>query len=155
MRSNPRLHPVLSQILEKMTELDRRKRPQDLRQIANALAHYREQDVAALEREEEPLDLSDRGMVRKPRARAVSRPAVRDQPPQPPHLFPRNQRHHQSDRRLDAERYRPQTIKPGQLFYLNERIDLKRPIDLNAWLQFQDYGYPRRQSRSHPARCAA
>ena len=27
MRINPRLHPVLSQILEKMTELDRRKRP--------------------------------------------------------------------------------------------------------------------------------
>ena len=42
MRANPRLHPVLSQIIEKMTELDRRKRPQDLRQIANALAHYRE-----------------------------------------------------------------------------------------------------------------
>ena len=33
------------------------------------------------------------------------------------------------------------TIKPGQLFYLNGRIDLKRPIDLNAWLQFQDYGF--------------
>src|SRR5215813_6831562 len=37
LRLNPRLHPVLSQIIEKMTELDRRKRPQDLRQIAKAL----------------------------------------------------------------------------------------------------------------------
>jgi hypothetical protein len=37
MRANPPLHPVLSQIIEKMTELDRRKRPQDLRQIAKAL----------------------------------------------------------------------------------------------------------------------
>ena len=34
------------------------------------------------------------------------------------------------------------TIKPAQLFHLNERTaDLKRPIDLSAWLKFQDYGF--------------
>src|SRR5215510_16084615 len=61
MRANPRLHPVLSQIVEKMTELDRRKRPQDLRQIAKALAHYRDQDITNVDAPatEAKPDLSD------------------------------------------------------------------------------------------------
>src|SRR5215510_6145403 len=61
MRVNPRLHPVLSQIVEKMTELDRRKRPQDLRQIAKALAHYRDQDITNVDAPatEAKPDLSD------------------------------------------------------------------------------------------------
>ena len=141
MRHNPRLHPVLSQIVEKMTELDRRKRPQDLRQIANALAHYREQDIAAQETEEEPLDLSDRGKVRR-----RLHEQLRDR------LFEINRRNRLIYFRETGATVNltvgsmpnvidHKTIKPGQLFYLNERIDLKRPIDLNAWLQFQDYGF--------------
>ncbi len=141
MRHNPRLHPVLSRIVEKMTELDRRKRPQDLRQIAKALAHYREQEIAADETEEEPLDLSDRGKVR-----GRLHEQLRDR------LFEISRRNRliyfretgatvnltvaSTPNVIDAK-----TIKPQQLFYLNERIDLKRPIDLNAWLQFQDYGF--------------
>jgi hypothetical protein len=141
MRHNPRLHPVLSQIVEKMTELDRRKRPQDLRQIANALTHYREQDIAAEEAEEEPLDLSDRGKVRR-----RLHEKLRDR------LFEINRRNRLIYFRETGGTVNltvgsmpnvidHQTIKPGQLFYLNGRLDLKRPIDLNAWLQFQDYGY--------------
>jgi hypothetical protein len=141
MRHNPRLHPVLSQIVEKMTELDRRKRPQDLRQIANALAHYREQDITAPEREEEPLDLSDRGRVRR-----RLHEQLRDR------LFEINRRNRLIYFRETGATVNltvgsmpnvidHKTIKPGQLFYLNGRLDLKRPIDLNAWLQFQDYGY--------------
>ncbi len=141
LRHNPRLHPVLSQIVEKMTELDRRKRPQDLRQIANALAHYREQDVTAPETEEEPLDLSDRGKVRR-----RLHEQLRDR------LFEINRRNRLIYFRETGATVNltagsmPSvidylTIKPAQLFYLNGRIDLKRPIDLNAWLQFQDYGF--------------
>ena len=120
-----------------------------------ALAHYREQDIAAPEREEEPLDLSDRGKVRK-----RLHEQLRDR------LFEISRRNrliyfHETGGTVNLTvgsmpnviEYK--TIKPAQLFYLNGRIDLKRPIDLNAWLQFQDYGLPRRQSRPHPARCAA
>jgi hypothetical protein len=141
MRHNPRLHPVLSQIVEKMTELDRRKRPQDLRQIANALAHYREQEITEQETEEEPLDLSDRGKVRR-----RLHEQLRDR------LFEINRRNRLIYFRETGATVNltvgsmpnvidHKTIKPGQLFYLNEGIDLKRPIDLNAWLQFQDYGF--------------
>ncbi len=141
MRHNPRLHPVLSQIAAKMTELDRRKRPQDLRQIANALAHYREQDIAGQETQEEPLDLSDRAKVRR-----HLHEQLRDR------LFEINRRNRLIYFRETGATVNLtigsipnvidyKTIKPGQLFYLNERLDLKRPIDLNAWLQFQDYGF--------------
>ena len=141
MRRNPRLHPVLSQIVGKMTELDRRKRPQDLRQIANALARYREQDITAPEMEEEPLDLSDRGKVRR-----RLQEQLRDR------LFEINRRNRLIYFRETGATVNltvgsmpnvidHKTIKPRQLFYLNEWIDLKRPIDLNAWLQFQDYGF--------------
>ncbi len=141
MRHNPRLHPVLSQIAGRMTELDRRKRPQDLRQVANALAHYREQDITAHETEEEQLDLSDRGKVRR-----YLHEQLRDR------LFEINRRNRLIYFRETSATVNLtvgsmpnvidcKTIKPAQLFYLNGRIDLKRPIDLNAWLQFQDYGF--------------
>ena len=69
MRVNPRLHPVLSQIIERMTELDRRKRPQDLRQIAKALAHYRDQDIINAEAPatDDKPELSDRATARRRR----------------------------------------------------------------------------------------
>ena len=144
LRANPRLHPVLSQIIEKMTELDRRKRPQDLRQIANALAHYRDQDIETDgPAHEERLDLSDRAAARRRRHEQL-----RDR------LFEINRRN-----RLIYFRETSATInltmgstpnvidyksiKPAQLFHLNERTcaDLKRPVDLNAWLKFEDYGF--------------
>lgn len=42
---NPRLHPVVAQALLRLTELDRRKRPQDLAALLHALENYREQRV--------------------------------------------------------------------------------------------------------------
>ena len=145
MRVNPRLHPVLSQIIEKMTELDRRKRPQDLRQIAKALTHYRDQDIINVDvpvNEAKP-DLSDRATARRRRHELL-----RDR------LFEISRRNRliyfretsaavnltvgSTPHVLDYK-----SIKPTQLFHLNERTcaDLKRPIDLNAWLKFEDYGY--------------
>src|SRR5262245_9874097 len=145
MRANPRLHPVLSQIVEKMTELDRRKRPQDLRQIAKALAHYRDQDIINVDAPaiEAKPDLSDRATARRRRHELL-----RDR------LFEINRRNRliyfretsaavnltvgSTPHVLDYK-----SIKPTQLFHLNERTcaDLKRPIDLNAWLKFEDYGF--------------
>jgi hypothetical protein len=141
MRHNPRLHPVLSRIAAKMTELDRRKRPQDLRQIANALAHYREQDTGALETSGEPVDLSSRVKVRQ-----HLHEKLRER------LFEINRRNRLIYFRETSATVNltvgsmpnvidPGTVKPQQLFYLNGRADLKKPIDLNAWLQFQDYGF--------------
>ena len=144
MRANPRLHPVLSQIIEKMTELDRRKRPQDLRQVANALAHYRDQDIDTDgPANEERLELSDRAAARRRRHEQL-----RDR------LFEINRRNRLIYFRETSATINLtmgstpnvidyQSIKPAQLFHLNERTcaDLKRPVDLNAWLKFEDYGF--------------
>src|SRR5262245_19226458 len=69
MRVNPRLHPVLSQIIERMTELDRRKRPQDLRQVDKALDHNRGQDIIDAEAPDaaDKPGLSDRATARRRR----------------------------------------------------------------------------------------
>lgn len=42
---NPRLHPVVARAIERMTELDRRRRPQDLKSVLETLEHYRSQQV--------------------------------------------------------------------------------------------------------------
>ena len=42
---NPRLHPVLAQAIMRMTELDRRRRPQDLASLLTTLENYRDQPV--------------------------------------------------------------------------------------------------------------
>src|SRR5262245_4078074 len=145
MRVNPRLHPVLSQVIEKMTELDRRKRPQDLRQIANALAHYRDQDIAGADAPvtEAGPQLSDHATARRRRHELL-----RDR------LFEINRRNRlvyfretnaavnltvgSTPNVIDYK-----SIKPAQLLHLNDRTctDLKRPVDLNAWLKFEDYGF--------------
>jgi hypothetical protein len=144
MRHNPRLHPVVSQIIEKMTELDRRKRPQDLRQLAHALAHYREQEIDLADDDDETaIDFSDRAALR-----GYIHQQLRDR------LFEISRRN-----RLIYFRETSATInltvgsmpylldhkaiKPFQLFHLNRHIgaELKKPIDLDSWLQFEDYGF--------------
>ena len=145
MRVNPRLHPVLSQIIEKMTELDRRKRPQDLRQVAKALAHYRDQDIIDAEA---PAAEDKPGLCDRATARRRRHELLRDR------LFEINRRNRliyfretsatinltvgSTPNVLDYK-----SIKPTQLFHLNERTcaDLKRPTDLNAWLKFEEYGF--------------
>jgi hypothetical protein len=144
MRHNPRVHPVVSQIIEKMTELDRRKRPQDLRQIANALARYRDQD----------FDHTEAGDVRRPdyTDRAAMRNHVHEQLRD--RLFEVSRRN-----RLIYFRETSGTInltigsmpnlidhkaiRPAQLFFLNDKVvaELRRPVDLSNWLQLEDYGY--------------
>ncbi len=42
---NPRLHPVLAQAILRLTELDRRRRPQDLAALLHTLENYRDQPV--------------------------------------------------------------------------------------------------------------
>jgi predicted DNA-binding WGR domain protein len=42
---NPRLHPVLAQAIMRLTELDRRRRPQDLTSLLATLENYRDQPV--------------------------------------------------------------------------------------------------------------
>ena len=42
---NPRLHPVLAQAIMRLTELDRRRRPQDLASLLSTLENYRDQPV--------------------------------------------------------------------------------------------------------------
>ena len=146
MRVNPRLHPVLSQIIEKMTELDRQKRPQDLRQIAKALAHYRDQDIVI--NADAPVtaakpELSDHATARRRRHELL-----RDL------LFEINRRNRLIYFRETSAAINLtvgstpnvidyKSIKPTQLFHLNERTcaDLNRPIDLNGWLKFEDYGF--------------
>ena len=141
-RHNPRVHPVVSQIIEKMTDLDRRKRPQDLRQIANALARYRDQDVDNADDERKP-DYTDRVARRN-----YLHEQLRDR------LFEISRRN-----RLIYFRETSGTInltigsmpylidhkaiRPAQLFFLNDKVvgDLRRPVDLSNWLQFEDYGY--------------
>jgi superfamily I DNA and/or RNA helicase len=144
MRHNPRVHPVVSQIIEKMTELDRRKRPQDLRQIANALARYRDQDFDQTDPDDAAKpDYRDRAAVR-----IYLHEQLRDR------LFEISRRN-----RLIYFRETSGTInltigsmpylidhkaiRPAQLFFLNDRVasDLRRPVDLSNWLQFEDYGY--------------
>ena len=146
MRHNPRVHPVVSQIIEKMTELDRRKRPQDLRQIANALARYRDQDVdtanADADEERKPA-YTDRAALRN-----YLHEQLRDR------LFEINRRN-----RLIYFRETSGTInltvgsmpnlidhkaiRPAQLFFLNDKVvgEFRRPVDLSNWLQFEDYSY--------------
>jgi predicted DNA-binding WGR domain protein/ABC-type transporter Mla subunit MlaD len=41
----PGLHPVLAKAIRTMTELDRQKRPQDLRALSSVLENYRDQEV--------------------------------------------------------------------------------------------------------------
>src|SRR5215510_7669677 len=145
LRLNPRLHPVLSQIIEKMTELDRRKRPQDLRQIAKALAHYRDQDIINTDRtaNDERPELSDRATTRRRRHELL-----RDR------LFEINRRNRLIYFRETSAAINLtvgstpnvidyKSINPARLLHLNERTcaDLKHPIDLNAWLKFEDYGF--------------
>jgi hypothetical protein len=144
MRHNPRVHPVVSQIIEKMTELDRRKRPQDLRQIAGALARYRDQDFDRAESEDAPKpDYWDRAAVR-----IYLHEQLRDR------LFEISRRN-----RLIYFRETSGTInltmasmpymidhkaiRPAQLFVLNNKVveELRRPLDLSNWLQFEDYSY--------------
>lgn len=43
---NPRLHPVIAQAILRLTELDRRRRPQDLTALLHTLENYRDQPVA-------------------------------------------------------------------------------------------------------------
>ena len=145
LRVDPRLHPVLSQIIEKMTELDRRKRPQDLRQIAKALAHYRDQDI--INRDEATCDerpeLSDRASIRRRRHELL-----RDR------LFEINRRNRLIYFRETSAAINLtvgstpnvidyKSINPARLFHLNDRTcaDLQHPIDLTAWLKFEDYGF--------------
>jgi superfamily I DNA and/or RNA helicase len=42
---SPHLHPVLAKAITRMTELDRRRRPQDLSALLRTLENYRDQDV--------------------------------------------------------------------------------------------------------------
>src|SRR5262249_21197470 len=146
MRVNPRLHPVLSQIIEKMTELDRHKRPQDLRQIAKALAHYRDQDIVI--NADAPVaaakpELSDHATARRRRHELL-----RDL------LFEINRRNRLIYFRETSAAINLtvgstpnvidyKSINPARLLHLNDSTcaDLKHPIDLNAWLRFEDYGF--------------
>jgi len=145
LRANPRLHPLLSQIIEKMTELDRRKRPQDLRQIAKALAHYRDQDINNTDRAatDEGPELADRAATRRRRHELL-----RDR------LFEINRRNRLIYFRETSAAINLtvgstpnvidyKSINPARLLHLNDSTcaDLKHPIDLNAWLRFEDYGF--------------
>lgn len=42
---NDRIHPVVARVLDKMTELNRHKRAQDLRSVIKTLEHYRDQPM--------------------------------------------------------------------------------------------------------------
>lgn len=62
---NPRIHPVVARAIERMTEVDRKKRPQDLRGLVDCLEHYREQEVKA------PLDPTLLGVAAGGRRQAI------------------------------------------------------------------------------------
>ena len=42
---NPALHPVLAQAISRMTEIDRHRRVQDLRELLHNLENYRDQEI--------------------------------------------------------------------------------------------------------------
>jgi hypothetical protein len=146
IRVNPRLHPVVSQIIEKMTELDRRKRPGDLRQIANALANYREQDAESRDEEEAGEDPSGRPNRAAARQRVHGR--LRDR------LFEINRRNRliyfretrgavnltvaSAPNVLDHR-----AIKPEQLFCFNEAAckGFRLGVDLGRWIKFEEYEF--------------
>jgi hypothetical protein len=143
---NPGLHPAAARVIEKMTELDRRKRPGDLRQIALALANYREQEAEPVEPpepEEEAFDPTNRVTVRR-----RIHGQLRDR------LFEINRRNRLIYFResrgcvnltLGSIPNVPdhRMIKPEQVFCFNEAAckGFRLGIDLSRWLKFEEYGF--------------
>ena len=142
---NTRLHPVVAQIIEKMTELERSKRPQDLRALVQALKNYRAQEVDDDEVAPLPSSPMERGEVR-----THIQQHLRDK------LFEINRRNRliyfkettgslnltvgSMPYLLDYK-----NIKAEQLFFINKEICAalsgEQVLPLNKWLRYEDYPY--------------
>ncbi len=142
---NTRLHLVVAQIIEKMTELDRTKRPQDLRALVQALKNYREQEVDDEKVATLPASALQRGEVR-----THIQQHLRDK------LFEINRRNRliyfkettgslnltvsSMPHLLDYK-----NIKAEQLFFINEELCAalsdEQALPLNKWLRYEDYPY--------------
>ncbi len=144
---NPRLHPVVARAIERMTELDRRKRPQDLRSVVETLEHYRTQELRP------ELDLKEiAGLVARTHAsrRSVISERLRGR------LFDLSRRNrllhfHPSGQSLDlTETSVPlvldvRNLSPDALFtcrpQLVAQLGKLEPIALGSYLRFEDYPF--------------
>lgn len=139
---NQRLSPVIAQIIERMTELSRSQRPQDLSSVAAALANYRFQEL------EETIDATPETESGSRRQILLQRLRNR--------LFEVSRRNRLLYYRetgstanltvgsvphvLDVE-----SIRLQQLLFTNnefcESLDSDKPIRLDRWLRFEDYPF--------------
>jgi hypothetical protein len=154
---NRNLHPVVAKALVRMTELHRRRRPQDLGTLIHALENYRDQDI------DFEFDLA--------RMQALGRdapPAGAAAVPAPTHrnrlvLSALQQRLFEISRRNRLLHFRPTlqtvnltwasvplmldiaTIRPEQLLTWNadiqEAVVAGKPIPLNRYLRFEEAIY--------------
>lgn len=142
-RHYPRIHPVIARIVRRMTELDRKARPQDLGLLARALESYRDQVV---EDDDERAALSPGSGPEAARIRLHER--LRDR------LFElsrRNRLIYFRETRASVNLsvasmpkvIDPTTIRPSQILHFdaNAARALNGAVDLGKWLKFEDYGY--------------
>lgn len=139
---NDRLSPVIAQLIERMTELSRSERPQDLSSVAAALANYRYQE---LEDNVDAIPLTDAGSRRQ-----ILLTRLRNR------LFEVSRRNRLLYYRetgstanltvgsvphvLDVE-----SIRLQQLLFTNDELcqslGSDKPIRLDRWLRFEDYPF--------------
>ena len=143
---NPRLHPVVAQLIEKMTELDRHKRPQDLRTVIQALKHYRDQEIE--DSGDAHIVLSEKD-DRKQQRKFIQQ-HLRNK------LFEvsrRNRLLYFRETGLSANLtvgsvphvLEYSSIRPEQLLFTNQefckQLGKDKPISMSRWLKFEDYPF--------------
>jgi hypothetical protein len=147
LRLNPRIHPVVARAIEQMTELDRRRRPQDLRSLIETLEHYRDQEARA------EINLEEiRGLVERTHAsrRGVISERLRSR------LFDLSRRNRllyfqTSGQSLDLTEVSVplvldvKNISPDTLFTCRPQMiaDLGKlkPLSLGQYVRFEDYPF--------------
>jgi len=143
---NPRLHPVVAQLIEKMTELDRHKRPQDLRTVIQALKHYRDQEID----DSGDVNIVFNELENRQQQRKFIQQHLRNK------LFEvsrRNRLLYFRETGLSANLTVGSvphvldycSIRPEQLLFTNQefckQLGKDKPISMSRWLKFEDYPF--------------
>ncbi len=138
---NDRVHPLVSQVIAQMTELDRGERPQDLATVVKALSHYRDQEID----EQSSSDLAEGGDDKR-----GIQTHLRNK------LFEISRRNRllyfretgsTANLTLGSVPYviDHRSIRPEQLLlgnqYLCEELGKGKAVALSRWLRFEDYPY--------------
>ncbi|MEM6668443.1 MAG: DUF4011 domain-containing protein [Pseudomonadota bacterium] len=143
MQRNPRLHPVVAQLLNRMTEIDRRKRAQDLPSLITGLQNHRQAASVA-----QPVVGLSEGLDRSQRILTELRGRLYD-------LSRRNKLiyHKPSSNELNLTEasvpivLRVETIRPDQLFTwargegssgIADRLIAGEEIEVSEFLRFEE-----------------